>query len=91
MAIEDRRCVLKAVHPHPQSGEATEPAYDVITELWFDDEATYRSPLAYITTSRMPPEIVEDEIKLFGRSLFCIVTAVEWETDVDAVRQSLEP
>ena len=77
-------------HPHPETGEATEPPYDVITELWFDDEAAYRSTLAYMTTNTMPPEIVEDEMKLFDRSSFCIVTAVECETDLEAVRQSLK-
>ncbi|MET1756461.1 EthD domain-containing protein [Novosphingobium sp. RD2P27] len=77
-------------HPHPETGEATEPPYDVITELWFDDEATYRSTLQYLTTTKMSPEIVEDEKRLFDRSSFCILTTVERETDLDAVREALK-
>ena len=59
--------------------------------MWFDYEDTYRATLAYMTTSRMPSEIVEDEDLLFDRTSFCIVTTVENETDIDAVRASLEP
>ena len=77
-------------HPHPETGMPSEPPYDVITELWFDDEATYRGTLEYLTTSTMPPEIIEDEKKLFDRSSFAIYTVVECETDLDAVRQSLK-
>lgn len=77
-------------HPHPETGPATEPPYDVITELWFDDEETYRTTLKYITTSKMPPEIIEDEQRLFDRSSFRILTTVECETDLDAVREELK-
>jgi uncharacterized protein (TIGR02118 family) len=77
-------------HPHPETGEAGELPYDVITELWFEDEETFRSTLQYITTTKMPPEIVEDEIQLFDRSSFRILTVVERETDLDAVREALK-
>ena len=76
-------------HPHPETGPASEPPYDVITELWFDDEGVFESTLQYLTTTTMPPEIVEDEMQLFDRSSFCILTAVERETDLDAVRKTL--
>lgn len=75
-------------HPHPETGAPTEPPYDVITELWFDDEATYLSTLKYLSTTQMPTEIIEDEERLFDRSSFCIFTAVERETDLDAVRRA---
>lgn len=84
-----RRTYLEP-HAHPETGPASEPPYDVITELWFDDEATYRSTLEYLTTTKMPPEIVEDEERLFDRSSFRIVTTVERETDLDAVREALK-
>jgi EthD domain len=69
-------------HPHPETGPAGELAYDVITELWFDDEAVFKGTLAYITTSIMPDEIVADEKKLFDRSSFRIATVVERESDL---------
>ncbi|MET1756427.1 hypothetical protein ABVV53_13345 [Novosphingobium sp. RD2P27] len=46
--------------------------------------------MAYITTHTMPPKTIKDEMKLFDRSSFCIVTTVECETDLHAVRQSLK-
>jgi len=66
--------------PHPETGEFTD-APDVITELWFDNEETYRGTLAYITTSLMPDEIIEDEKNLFDRTAFRIATVVERESD----------
>lgn len=73
-------------HPHPETGVPGELPYDVITELWFDDEATFRGTLAYLTSTLMPDEIVADEEQLFDRSSFRILTVVECETDLDAVR-----
>jgi len=66
--------------PHPETGEFTDGP-DVITELWFDNEETYRGTLAYITTSLMPDEIIEDEKNLFDRTAFRIATVVERESD----------
>ena len=71
-------------HDHPETGPAGELPYDVITELWFDDEATYRATLRYLTTAIMPDEIVADEANLFDRSSFRIVTVVEHATDFRA-------
>lgn len=69
-------------HPHPETGPADELPYDVITELWFDDEALFKGTLAYITTSIMPDEIIADEKKLFDRSSFRIATVMERESDL---------
>jgi hypothetical protein len=73
-------------HDHPETGPAAELPYDVITELWFDDEATFRATLRYLETNRMPAEIVADEERLFDRSSFRIVTVVECETDLAAAQ-----
>lgn len=73
-------------HAHPETGEPGELPYDVITELWFDDEATFRGTLAYLTSTLMPAEIVADEEHLFDRSSFRILTVIECDTDLDAVR-----
>jgi len=73
--------------PHPETGPAGELPYDVITELWFDDEAIFKGTLQYITTSIMPDAVVADEKQLFDRSSFRIATVVECETDLSAVKQ----
>lgn len=78
-------------HPHPETGEPGELPYDVITELWFDDEATFRGTLAYLTSTLMPDEIVADEEHLFDRSSFRILTVIECDTDLDAVRAAQQP
>ena len=46
--------------------------YDVITELWFEDEALFRGTLDYRTSSSMPDEIAEDEKQLF------LAQSLEW-------------
>ncbi len=63
--------------PHPETGPAGELPFDVITELWFDDEKVFRATLAYITTTIMPDEITADEAQLFDRASFRIATVVE--------------
>ena len=66
--------------PHPETGDPGELSFDVITELWFEDEKTFNGTLRYLTTKIMPGEIVEDEKQLFDRSSFRIATVVERET-----------
>ena len=66
--------------PHPETGPVDELPFDVITELWFDDEAQFKGTVDYITTSIMPDEVVEDEKKLFDRTSFRIATVVERES-----------
>lgn len=66
-------------HPHPETGVWPDP-YDVITELWFEDEKVYRGTLDYITTHIMPDEIVADEHNLFDRTQFRIATVTECES-----------
>jgi hypothetical protein len=75
--------------PNPDSGEAGELPYDVITELWFDDEATWRGTVRYLETSVMSDEIVADERNLFDRPTMRMATVVECETDMAAVRVRL--
>ncbi|MGO9932623.1 MAG: EthD domain-containing protein [Steroidobacteraceae bacterium] len=64
-------------HPNPDTGATEELAFDVITELWFDDETVFRSTVAYLSTSKMPDPVVEDEKRLFDRSKTRMATVVE--------------
>lgn len=74
-------------HPNPDSGESGELPYDVITELWFEDEATWRGTVSYLETNVMPEEIVRDELNLFDRPTMRMATVVESETDMTAIRE----
>ena len=77
-----KRYIRRYLDPqnHPETGPAGELAYDVITELWFDDEAVFKATLAYLGTTIMPDEIIADERNLFDRSSFRIATEVVCET-----------
>ena len=66
---------------NPAAGEVEEPAFDVITELWFEDEAVFRATVEYLSTSVMPDDVVEDEKKLLDRSKSRMATVVECEFD----------
>jgi len=67
-------------HPNPETGEKGELPYDVITELWFEDEAAYRGTVEYLSTSIMPDEVVADEKRLFDRPKLRMATVVERES-----------
>jgi hypothetical protein len=66
--------------PNPETGAADELQFDVITELWFEDEARFRGTVEYLATSIMPDEIVADEKRLFDRARTRMATVVEFES-----------
>lgn len=66
--------------PHAESGRNEELPYDVVTELWFEDEATWQATVEYIANNVMPDEVVEDEKNLFDRPTMRMATVVEVET-----------
>jgi hypothetical protein len=65
---------------NPETGATEELQFDVITELWFSNETTFRGTVKYLTTSIMPDEIVEDEAQLFDRATMRMATVVEHES-----------
>ena len=76
------RYVRRFVTPqrNPETGATQELQFDVITELWFEDEAVFRGTVDYLATSVMPDEIVEDEKRLFDRALTRMATVIECES-----------
>jgi uncharacterized protein (TIGR02118 family) len=69
-------------HPNPETGADDELQFDVITELWFDDEATFEGTVKYLATSIMPDEVVADEKQLFDRAKTRMATVVEYESNL---------
>jgi uncharacterized protein (TIGR02118 family) len=67
-------------HPNPETGARDELPYDVITELWFDDETIFRNTVKYLSTRIMPDVVVEDEKRLFDRAKTRIATVIEHES-----------
>jgi len=67
-------------HPNPETGATGELPYDVITELWFEDETIFRRTVDYLATNIMPDEVVKDEKRLFDRPKLRMATVVERES-----------
>jgi uncharacterized protein (TIGR02118 family) len=79
--VQLSRYVRRYLEPqqHAESGTNEELPYDVITELWFDDEATWRGTVQYLSNNVMPAAVVEDELNLFDRATMRMATVVECE------------
>jgi EthD domain len=54
--------------------------YDVITEMWFEDEAAYRAAMADITRPEAAAAIGTDEDNLFDRSMNRLFVVEEHES-----------
>ena len=67
-------------HPNPETGANEELQFDVITELWFDDEDIFRGTVEYLSSTIMSDEVVEDEKQLFDRTRTRMATVVERES-----------
>lgn len=74
--------------PSPETGESGDLAYDVITELWFEDETVFRATVEFMSTRVMSEEVVEDEKNLFDRGETRIATVVEHETALSSIPAS---
>ena len=69
--------------PNAETGKLEELPFDVITELWFEDEAVFRGTVEYLSTRVMPDEVIEDEKNVFDRTKSRIATVVaECETTI---------
>jgi EthD domain len=66
--------------PHAESGTNEELPYDVVSELWFDDEATFKGTVDYLSTTVMNEAVIADELNLFDRPTMRMATVVECET-----------
>lgn len=54
--------------PHMDSGANDELPYDVVTELWFDDEEVWKATAHYLGTGPLPEDVLADEDNLFNRA-----------------------
>lgn len=65
---------------HVETGPCSDLGFDVITELGFDDETTFKNTLKYLSATQLPDEVIEDEKQLFDRSSFRVATCTEFVT-----------
>lgn len=59
-----------------------ELGFDVISEVWIEDRAMFEQVGAFLAKNAPPPEVLEDELKLFDRDKSRVATVVEFESDV---------
>jgi len=71
--------------PHAESGTNEELPYDVITEMFFEDEATYKATVEFLATTVMSDEVVNDEMNFFHRPTMRMATVEECESDMAAL------
>ena len=63
--------------PRPETGDGSDIGYDVITELWFDNEKIFAATVKYLSSTLLSPEIIDDETRLFDRRATRMCTTVE--------------
>lgn len=52
-----------------QEGDAPTPYFDVITEIWFDDQAAYDAFVAALSDPEVSGRLQEDEERFLDRSI----------------------
>ena len=72
--VQYTRRYLRPV-PNPVTGESSELEFDVLTEMWFDNQEAFEDAMAALGEPEIAAEIAEDEERLFDRSKirFCTI------------------
>ena len=85
-----KRYVRHFIRPYGNAvhGADAEPPYDVLTEIWFDDEADFQRGMAYLTDPETAAIIGADEEKLFEKSSIRFMIMEDHETDMKARRSA---
>jgi len=68
---------------NPAYGPQPEPAYDVLTEIWFDDQAALDRGIAQITAPDAAAVINEDSARLFDGHSFQLFVVKDERVDDD--------
>lgn len=66
----------------PVDTQAQELDFDVITELWFEDRATFDMVVKFAAKGVIPAEVLEDETRLFDRSKSRFTTVIEYDSNL---------
>jgi hypothetical protein len=61
-----------------------EPAYDVLTEIWFEDEAEFRRGMAMLSEPETAAILQADEEKVFERSSIKFMIMEDHESKLGA-------
>ena len=77
-----KRYVRHFIRPYGNDvyGADAEPPYDVLTEIWFDDEAEFQRGMAMLTEPETAAIIGADEEMLFDKSSIRFMIMEDYET-----------
>ncbi len=80
-----KQYVRRYLDPEPrlETGSGEDLGYDVMTELWFEDEKVCKGTLKYLASAMLPDDVIEDEKQLFDRDSIRVATTVEYVTKLD--------
>ncbi|MFA7597188.1 MAG: EthD domain-containing protein [Novosphingobium sp.] len=80
-----RRYVRHFIRPYGNEVYATEAEapYDVITEIWFDNEEEFHKGMSYLSEPETASLIAADEENLFDRSSIRFMTMEDHETPAE--------
>ena len=83
-----KRYVRHFIRPYGNAvyGQDAEPPYDVLTEIWFDDEADFARGMAMLTEPETAAIIGADEEKLFDKSSIRFMIMEDHETVMPPMR-----
>ena len=86
------RYIRRFIDPLPDAeGNVAPFDYDVVTETWFADRATFDLVCKYAARGVLPPDVVEDEERLFDRAATRFVTVTESEDDLGQPPRPIAP
>lgn len=68
-----------------RDGQMRDPEYDVILEIWYPDEETFKACGQHLSQPEIAQEIREDEEKLFDMRYMRSYLVDECESDMEAV------
>jgi len=71
--------------PLPGAATAEEKDFDVITEIWTDSKARFEATVNAARQGIWPPEVIEDEERVFDRSKSRFATVVECDSDLSTL------
>ena len=81
--------IRRFVDPLPdRQGELYDPEYDVILEIWYPDEATFKACGTHLSSPDIAREIREDEERLFDMRFMRSYLVTEVESDLEQVASS---
>lgn len=77
-----RRYVTLAGAPH--APDVRELDFDVITEVWFEDRATFEATVSGVAQHKMGADVLPREAKMFDTPSIRVVTAIEFDSDLES-------